>query len=103
MVAWNPARFLAPVAILATIAGGYLIVHDNLHAHHATIQRRAHVSDGPKGKYRRDTWYTVQANDTLTSVSQKTGVPLATLEALNPTINVNVNSLQTGQRIRLRR
>jgi LysM repeat protein len=43
----------------------------------------------------------VQPNDTLTSVSQKTGVPIATLQALNPTINVN--SLQTGQSIRLRR
>ena len=101
MVARNSARFLAPVAILATIAGGYLIVHDNLTAHHATIQRHAHVNDGPKGKYKHDKYYTVQPNDTLTSVSQKTGVPIATLEALNPTINVN--SLQTGQSIRLRR
>lgn len=101
MVAWNPARFLAPVAIVATIAGGYLIVHDNLTAHHATIHRHAHVNVGPKGKYKHDKYYTVQPNDTLTSVSQKTGVPIATLQALNPTINVN--SLQTGQSIRLRR
>jgi LysM repeat protein len=101
MVARNSARFLAPVAILATIAGGYLIVHDNLTAHHATIHRHAHVNTRPKGKYKHDKYYTVQPNDTLTSVSQKTGVPIATLEALNPTINVN--SLQTGQSIRLRR
>src|ERR1700722_3093290 len=100
MVARNPARFLAPVAILATIAGGYLIVHDNLTAHPATIHRHAHVNTRPKGKYKHDKYYTVQPNDTLTSVSQKTGVPIATLEALNPTINVN--SLQTGQSIRLR-
>ncbi len=92
---------MAPVAILATIAGGYLIVHDNLTAHHAAIHRHAHVNDAPKGKYKHDKYYTVQPNDTLTSISQLTGVPVATLQALNPTINVN--SLQTGQRIRLRR
>jgi peptidoglycan DL-endopeptidase LytE len=101
MVARNSARFLAPVAILATIAGGYLIVHDNLTANHATIHRHAHVNTKPKGKYKHAKYYTVQPNDTLTSVSQKTGVPIATLETLNPTINVN--SLQTGQSIRLRR
>jgi LysM repeat protein len=101
MAARNPVRYLAPVAILAIIAGGYLIVHDNVTAHHATVRRHAHVNDAPKGKYRHDTFYTVQPNDTLTSVSHKTGVPIRTLEALNPTININ--SLQTGQTIRLRR
>lgn len=101
MAARNPARFLAPVAIVATIAGGYLVVHDNLTANHTTTHRHAHVSDGPKGKYRHDTYYTVQPSDTLTSVSKLTGVPIATLHSLNPTIDVN--NLQTGQRIRLRR
>ena len=101
MAARNPARFLAPVAILATIAGGYLIVHDNLTAPHATIHRHAHVNVEPKGKYRHDKWYTVQPGDTLTQVAKNTGVPMATLQALNP--NININSLQTGQRIRLRR
>jgi LysM repeat protein len=97
----HPARYLAPVAILATIAGGYLIVHDNLTVHHATIPHHAHVNHAPKGKYRHDTYYTVQPNDTLTSVSKATGVPIATLEKLNPTIDIN--TLQTGQRLRLRR
>ena len=45
--------------------------------------------------------YTVQPGDSLTLVSHNTGVPIATLEALNPTINVN--NLQAGQSIRLRR
>jgi LysM repeat protein len=92
---------LAPVAILATIAGGYLIVHDNLSTHHTTVHHHTHVSVAPKGKYRHATYYTVKANDTLTSVSKATGVPIATLEKLNPTININ--NLQTGQRLRLRR
>jgi LysM repeat protein len=101
MAARNPARYLAPVAILATIAGGYLIVHNNLSSDHHTSHRHARVNDGPKGRYRHDTFYTVQPNDTLTSVSAATGVPIPTLEKLNPTININ--NLQTGQTIRLRR
>jgi LysM repeat protein len=101
MAARNPVRYLVPVAILATIAGGYLIVHDNLTAHHATTHHHAHVSSGPKGKYRHATYYTVQPADTLTSVSKATGVPIPTLESLNP--RININSLQTGQRLRLRR
>jgi LysM repeat protein len=101
MAARNPARYLAPVAILATIAGGYLIVHNNVSSRHVTSHRHARVNTGPKGKYRHDTFYTVQPGDSLTLVSQHTGVPIATLERLNPTINVN--NLQTGQSIRLRR
>jgi LysM repeat protein len=92
---------LAPVAILVTIGGGYLIVHDNLTGHHTTIHHQTHVSVAPKGKYRHTTYYTVKPNDTLTSISKTTGVPIATLEKLNRTININ--NLQTGQRLRLRR
>jgi LysM repeat protein len=101
MAARNPVRYLAPVAILATIAGGYLIVHSNLSTRHDTSTHHARVSNGPKGKYRHDTYYTVQPGDSLTLVSKKTGVPILTLESLNP--RINVNTLQTGQSIRLRR
>jgi LysM repeat protein len=102
MAARNPARYLAPVAIVATIAGGYLIVHDNLTAKHATHPPRAStVSNGPTGKYRKQRYYTVQAGDSLIGVSNRTGVPVQRLESLNPTINPN--SLSTGQRLRLRR
>jgi hypothetical protein len=37
----------------------------------------------------------------MTLISGFTGVPLLTLESLNP--SVNPNALQTGQRIRLQR
>jgi hypothetical protein len=104
MVARNSARFLAPVALVVTIAGGYLIVHHNLAAkprppaaHGATI----HSGRRHGGKFAKARFYTVRPNETLTSISDLTGVSLGTLEALNPSINPN--ALQTGQRIRLRR
>lgn len=101
MVRRNPARYLAPVALAAIIVGAYLIVHDNLTAKHAVHHPHVVISFAPKGKYKRATFYTVQPGDNLTSVSQRTGVPVSRLEALNPSINPN--SLQTGQRLRLRR
>jgi hypothetical protein len=103
MVARNSARYLAPVALAATIAGGYLIVHHNMAtkpppaAHGAA----AHSGRRHRGKFAKTRFYTVRPNETLTSISDLTGVSLGTLEALNPSINPN--ALQTGQRIRLRR
>jgi len=43
--------------------------------------------------------YVVKPGDTLSSIALKTGVPLARIEALNP--NVDTQSLQAGQRIKL--
>lgn len=97
----NPARFLAPIALAATIAGTYLIVNSRLSArpavaHHAPVRR-----DGPRGKFARTRFYTVRSNDNLSSVSVKTGVSVPMLETLNP--SVDPNALQTGQRLRLKR
>lgn len=102
MAARNPARYLAPVALIAIVAGGYLIVehHVGVHTAHASVHRARH-SSGPRGKFARTTFYTVQANQTMTGIARLTGMSLSRLEALNP--QVNPNALQTGQRLRLRR
>jgi LysM repeat protein len=42
----------------------------------------------------------VQAGDTFAVISAKTGVPVATIERLNP--NVKSTSLFIGERLRLR-
>jgi LysM repeat protein len=92
---------LAPIALAAAIAGSYVIVHNGLTsksppAHKSgTTRRRAH------GKYARAKFYVIQVGDSMTSIASKTGIALTTLESLNP--SVDPNSLQTGQRLRLRR
>ncbi|MGA2930053.1 MAG: LysM domain-containing protein [Solirubrobacteraceae bacterium] len=43
----------------------------------------------------------MRAGDSLSTISVKTGVSIATLESLNP--NVDPAALQTGQLLRLRR
>jgi LysM repeat protein len=100
----SPGRYLAPIALAATVAGTYLIVHAGLT--HKTSTTSSHVTSrsttsANHGKTRIRV-YVVQPGDTLSSISQKTGVSVSTLEALNPKL-VDPNSLQAAQRLRLRR
>jgi hypothetical protein len=102
MVPRNRARYLAPIALVAVIAGAYLVVHTVLtakpsksHAHAVTRLTRS------QRRYAKAIFYTVQPGDSLTSIASKTGIPLGILETLNP--NVDPNALQTAQRLRLRR
>lgn len=106
MAVRSGVRFLAPIALAATIAGTYVVVHDTLKS-----KKKASTSqsaNGPKAKSgahhkgaRTVRFYTVKSGDSLTAIAAKTGVSLNTLESLNR--HVDPNSLQTGQRLRLRR
>lgn len=104
MATRSPARYLAPIALIATIAGTYLIVHhatvspgssaDALHATAAGHRLRITTQRAP-------VFYSVRQGDNLSAIAARTHVSLTTLETLNPSLDPN--SLQTGQRIRLRR
>jgi LysM repeat protein len=104
MVRRSRGRYLAPIALAATITGTYLIVHNGLTDKSSTTH--SHVSSRPSttrhGKFGRTKFYVVKPGDTLSSISQKTGVSIQTLQALNHKL-VDPNSLQTAQRLRLRR
>ncbi len=101
----SPGRYLAPLALAATVAGTYLIVHAGLT--HKSSTSTSHVSSrattaAKRGKTEKAKFYVVQPGDTLSSIAQKTGVSIDTLEALNPKL-VDPNSLQAAQRLKLRR
>ena len=100
----SPGRYLAPLALAAAVAGTYLIVHAGLT--HNSSTSTSHVSSrattAKRGKTEKAKFYVVQPGDTLSSISQKTGVSVVTLEALNPKL-VDPNSLQAAQRLKLRR
>jgi LysM repeat protein len=105
MVPRNRARYLAPIALAATIAATYLVVHATLSDKHATAQsqvvRHTGTTRAPAPKpVSHASFYVIKSGDTLSGISARTGVSLPTLEALNP--NVNPGALQTGQRLRLR-
>lgn len=99
---WNPARFFAPIALVAVIAGTYFIVEHGLATKTTTSRSHviAHLTHSQR-KYVRKKFYVVQAGDSLTVVASKTGVAVGTIESLNP--NADPNALQPGQRLRLRR
>lgn len=94
------ARFLAPIALAAVLAGTYVVVQDGLTTKHTAATQR-HQTSGLKRHYRHARFYVVAPGENLTSIASKTGLPVGALEALNP--SVDPNSLQTGQRLRLRR
>jgi LysM repeat protein len=98
------ARVAAPLALAAPIVGGYLIVHHYTQTHDSTHTTQTHATRPgakTKRKYSKAKFYVVKSGDNLTRIAAKTGVSVDRLIALNQ--RVNPNTLQTGQRIRLRR
>ena len=103
MVRRSRGRYLAPIALAAAITGTYLVVHSGLTDKSSTTQ--SHVSSKPSTTRHgrtRSKFYVVKPGDTLSSISQKTGVSIQTIQALNHKL-IDPNSLQTAQRLRLRR
>lgn len=111
----SPARFLAPLALIAIIAGIYLIVHNALVTHHPRAgTQQGDTTSTPRHSVTTRTTpakarthastarsYVVRPGDSMDAISSSTGVPLQTLEALNP--GVSSNALRVGQRLKLRR
>ena len=106
----SPARWLVPIALVACVAAVYSVVHATLSdepsststASTATSPKSSTGSDGTstsKKRTKRRRAYVVKSGDTLSSISIKTGVSLARIQALNP--KLDSQSLQTGQRVKL--
>jgi Tfp pilus assembly protein FimV len=104
----GPARYAAPAAFLLAITIAVLLIRAGLGdgdtATTATTgpSRPAATRVTTTQRQRTDAtrFYTVVSGDTFGSISAKTGVPVATIEELNP--GVDSNSLQVGQRLRVK-
>ena len=102
----SPARWLAPVALVICAVAVYAVVENNLRDDSTTkgtdtAQRATPTkptSQKRSGSKRKRT-YIVKSGDTLSAISVKTGVPLATLERLNP--KLDADTLHAGQKVRL--
>lgn len=113
MAARRAGRFLAPLALVATAGAIYLVV--KAHVHHgsgagSTTSAITTPAGGggltnsprlPSTHKKPPKFYRVKSGNTLSGISAKTGVSIATIEQLNP--GLNPSALQTGQRLRLRR
>jgi LysM repeat protein len=105
----SPARWLAPLALFASVVAVAGVIGQSLRpdgrssatSPGASVKSRT-ISGGDRGASgslagRRR--YTVRPGDTLTGIAARTGVPLGRLKQLNP--QLDSDSLQTGQRIKL--
>ena len=103
----TPARVIAVLALVLGVLATIVIVAgstgggDGDHsqnggrAHHAKPKKK---DRGKQGK--TPATYVVESGDTLTSIAAKTGLPVATIQKLNPSIDPQI--LVTGQTLKLR-
>ena len=99
-------RWAAPVAFLAAITIGALVVRAGLESggHHNAQQSTTTVTTTTKKHHHHPTQtvattYTVQTGDTLSVIASKTGTTVAILLQLNR--NIDPQALQVGQKIRV--
>jgi LysM repeat protein len=110
----SPARWLAPLALVACAIAAYSVVNASLGSDDpgttrstgsksSTTANNRTVSERSKGsstrRSRANRTYTVKAGDTLSSIALKTGLTLERIQQLNP--QLDSQSLQTGQRVKL--
>jgi LysM repeat protein len=100
----SPARFLAPLALLAVVFALFMVVQssqkesDGSGSSNPASDSRPTATPTPKRKGPRR--YRVKVGDTPSSIAEKTGVPLEDILRLNP--DLDPQTIQVGQRIRLR-
>jgi LysM repeat protein len=107
MAGRSPARFLAPIALIAFAFALYTVVDDakkpagsNSDAPSATATATPTKTASKKKSSKKRKTYTVKSGDTASGIAEKTGVPLETLMDLNP--DLDPQTMAPGQKIRLR-
>jgi LysM repeat protein len=107
MAGRSPARFLAPLALVAFVIALFLVVTSSEPDTESPAGSRNSSGDtrptsSPTGKKERKgpRRYRVKDGDTPSSIAEKTGVPLEEILRLNP--DLDPQTLSPGQRIRLR-
>jgi LysM repeat protein len=102
------ARYAAPVAFLAAVTVGVIVIragfeHGNHHARNppATVTTKTTTTSHGHGHKKVQTkTYTIQSGDTFASIAVKTGTTVAELEHLNP--HVDPQALHVGETIHVK-
>lgn len=113
MASRTPARWLAPLALLCAAGAVLLVISASDGSGGGSTATTAAITGSGSAATDAATTttttaaagrgprrYTVQPGDTLSSIADRTGVPLEAIERLNP--DVDAQSLRAGQRIKLR-
>jgi LysM repeat protein len=99
-----PARVLALLALIGAAAAIVLVVQassgDDSSSKKNVPTKQA--KNGKKGKDKKSSpkTYTVQSGDNLTSIAQETGISVAEIQQLNP--SVDPLALVEGEKLKLR-
>lgn len=103
-------RWLAPVALITCAVAVYAVVDNTLlkddsassgnSSTQQTTTTKGTSKKAAKARKHRHA-YVVKSGDTLSAISIKTGVSLATIQRLNP--KLDADTLHAGQRVRLSR
>ena len=109
----SPARWLAPLALLGSVAAIMVVVSSSGGTSESTPSpgitgSTAAQDDGGSADSTTTTatspsdrrFYRVKDGDTLTLIADRTGVALEEIELLNP--KIDAQTLRAGQRIKLR-
>lgn len=112
----SPARFLAPLALIAVVVTFVSIVDGSGRNGgsaspnpSASTTKTSKAAGSKRGTAKTTTTkavsgsnasYTVQVGDTLGGIADKTGVPLDRIQTLNP--NVDPHAMTAGQKIKLK-
>ena len=109
MAGRSPARFLAPLALVAVAIALFMVVSSSLNdpgesgtSSGQNTGNKPAASATAEGKKQKKgpRRYTVKPGDTPSSIAEKTGVPLDEILRLNP--DLDPQTLAPGQRIKLR-
>ncbi len=104
----SPARFLAPLALVAVIVALFAIVTEPSSDEEPAPNRAQEAqptptpdrrAEGDRERRPRRT-YVVKPGDTPSQIAEETGVPLEQILELNP--DLDPQTLSPGQRLRLR-
>jgi len=99
----SPARLFAPLALVVCAIAVLVIVNRNGGGSGSkttsTVTGSSTTSTTQRSTKHHKRTYIVKNGDVLSQIAIKTGVPLATIQQLNPT--VDAQSLHAGQKLKL--
>jgi LysM repeat protein len=106
MAGRSPARFLAPIALVAFAFGLYTVVQNarepagsNSRAQPTATATPSAAKESKKSNRRKRKSYTVKSGDTPSGIAEENNISLETLYELNP--ELDSQPLAPGQRVRL--
>jgi len=107
MAGRSPARFLAPLALVAFALALFIVVsnttrdgRDETGAQGSSAPAAVTPSPKAKKKHKRRKTYTIKAGDTPSGIAVKVNVPLDQILELNP--DLDPQTLTPGTKIKLR-